>query len=140
MSRSDFPRKKRAVALHYGADDTAPVVVASGMGYLAEKMVDVAQANGVPVYEDDSLATVLTQLQLGQEIEARVIKIDKDVRRIGLSIKALEEGFNEEDLKAAGEEVSAALRPGEALGSVGTLIGNSLDGLDVLKDSKEDAE
>ncbi|MBO4914606.1 MAG: EscU/YscU/HrcU family type III secretion system export apparatus switch protein [Oscillospiraceae bacterium] len=68
MSRSEFQRKKRAVALHYGADDTAPVVVASGMGYLAEKIVDVAQANGVPVYEDDSLATVLTQLQLGQEI------------------------------------------------------------------------
>ncbi|MBR0280256.1 MAG: EscU/YscU/HrcU family type III secretion system export apparatus switch protein [Oscillibacter sp.] len=59
---------KRAVALQYGADDKAPVVVASGMGYLAEKIVDVAQENGVPVYEDDSLATVLTQLNLGQEI------------------------------------------------------------------------
>ena len=68
MSRSDFQKKKRAVALHYGDDDTAPVVVASGMGYLAEKIVDVAQTNGVPVYEDDSLATALTQLQLGQEI------------------------------------------------------------------------
>jgi len=59
---------KRAVALQYGADDQAPVVVASGMGYLAEKIVDVAQENGVPVYEDDSLATMLTQLNLGQEI------------------------------------------------------------------------
>ena len=68
MSKSDYLRKKRAVALHYGDDDTAPVVVASGMGYLAEKIVDVAQANGVPVYEDDSLATILTQLRLGQEI------------------------------------------------------------------------
>ena len=59
---------RRAVALQYGADDSAPVVVASGMGYLAERIVDVAQENGVPVYEDDSLATVLTQLNLGQEI------------------------------------------------------------------------
>lgn len=59
---------KRAVALQYGADDSAPVVVASGMGYLAERIVDVAQENGVPIYEDDSLATVLTQLNLGQEI------------------------------------------------------------------------
>ena len=59
---------KRAVALQYGVDDAAPVVVASGMGYLAEKIVDVAQENGVPVYEDDSLATILTQLNLGQEI------------------------------------------------------------------------
>lgn len=68
MSKSDFPRGKRAVALHYGDDDTAPVVVASGMGYLAEKIVDVARSNGVPVYEDDSLATILAQLKLGQEI------------------------------------------------------------------------
>jgi len=59
---------KRAVALQYGADDSAPVVVASGMGYLAERIVNVAQENGVPIYEDDSLATVLTQLNLGQEI------------------------------------------------------------------------
>lgn len=59
---------KRAVALQYGVDDAAPVVVASGMGYLAEKIVDVAQENGVPVYEDDSLATMLSQLKLGQAI------------------------------------------------------------------------
>ena len=71
MSKSEpklVPRGRRAVALQYGADDAAPVVVASGMGYLAEKIVNVAQENGVPVYEDDSLATILTQLNLGQEI------------------------------------------------------------------------
>ena len=60
--------KKRAVALQYGPDDPAPVVVASGMGYLAERIVSVAQENGVPVYEDDSLATILSQLNLGQQI------------------------------------------------------------------------
>ena len=67
MSRPDRP-KKRAVALQYGPDDPAPVVVASGMGYLAEKIVEVAQESGVPVYEDDSLATILSQLSLGQQI------------------------------------------------------------------------
>ena len=83
MSKSDPAeqplRKKRAAALHYGADDTAPVVVASGMGYLAEKIVDVAQANGVPVYEDDSLATILTQLQLGQEIPQELYQAIVDI-------------------------------------------------------------
>lgn len=67
-SQSGARRQKRAVALQYGPDDAAPVVVASGMGYLAEKIVDVAQENGVPVYEDDSLSTILSQLQLGREI------------------------------------------------------------------------
>lgn len=70
MSRSDGSRSGvgKAVALQYGAGDGAPVVVASGMGYMAEKIVEVAAENGVPIYEDNSLATILTQLQLGQEI------------------------------------------------------------------------
>ena len=59
---------KKAVALHYGAGDNAPVVVASGQGYLAEKIVETAADNGVPIYEDNSLSTILTQLQLGQEV------------------------------------------------------------------------
>ena len=63
-------------------------------------------------------------LALNQEIEARVIKIDSDERRIGLSIKALEEGFSEDDLKAASEEVSAALKPGEALGDMSKVFGD----------------
>lgn len=70
MSKYDTNRgpADRAVALKYDASDAAPVVVAAGMGYLAEKMVEVAADTGVPIYEDNSLATILSQLQLGQEI------------------------------------------------------------------------
>ena len=92
MSRSELPRKKRAVALHYGADDTAPVVVASGMGYLAEKIVDVAQENGVPVYEDDSLATILSQLRLGQEIPAELYQAIVDIYIYFLNFDASRRG------------------------------------------------
>lgn len=71
-SRSDQdgqrPGRQRAVALQYGVSDSAPVIVASGMGHLAEKILDVAHENGVPIYEDNSLATILSQLNLGQEI------------------------------------------------------------------------
>ncbi len=84
----------------------------------------------------DRVEKVKDKLALGQEIEARVIKIDRDERRIGLSIKALDEGFSEEDLKAASEEVSAALKPGEALGDMGQLIGDSLDSLDIMQKNK----
>lgn len=66
------PRK--AVALQYGAGSAAPVVVASGMGYMAERIVEVASDSGVPIYEDNSLATMLTQLQLGQEIPEELYK------------------------------------------------------------------
>ena len=70
MSRYNTPNPAgRAVALRYdGGNNSAPIVVASGMGYLAEKILEVASDNGVPVYEDNSLATMLSQLQLGQQI------------------------------------------------------------------------
>lgn len=70
MSKHNGNRKpaNKAVALQYGAGDAAPVIVASGMGYMAEKIVETAQEHGVPIYEDNSLSTILTQLKLGQEV------------------------------------------------------------------------
>ena len=65
---------KKAVALQYGPGDAAPVIVASGMGYLAEKIVATAADCGVPIYEDTSLATILSQLELGQEIPENLYK------------------------------------------------------------------
>lgn len=61
-------QQERAVALRYESENGAPVIVASGMGHLAEKMVEIATKAGVPVYEDNSLATILSQMQLGKEI------------------------------------------------------------------------
>lgn len=77
MSKSEQPQggAHKAVALQYGANAAAPVVVATGMGYLAEKIVEVAADNGVPIYEDNSLATVLTQLKLGQEIPEELYQV-----------------------------------------------------------------
>ena len=76
MSKSEQAQKpvKKAAALRYGEGDAAPVVVAAGMGYMAEKIVETAADSGVPVYEDNSLATILTQLKLGQEIPESLYK------------------------------------------------------------------
>lgn len=68
MSKSSEQSPRRAVALQYGLGQSAPVIVASGMGNMAEKIVEVATDSGVPVYEDNSLATVLSQMELGREI------------------------------------------------------------------------
>ena len=68
MSQYDTLEQK-AVALKYDeTQNSAPVIVASGMGYVAEKIVEIANDNGIPVYEDNSLATVLAQMKLGKEI------------------------------------------------------------------------
>ena len=67
MSQYDTLEQK-AVALKYDeTQNSAPVIVASGMGYVAEKIVEIANDNGIPVYEDNSLATVLAQMKLGKE-------------------------------------------------------------------------
>ena len=86
----------------------------------------------------DRVEKVKDVLNLGDDVEARVIKIDRDERRIGLSIKAMQEDYSEADLKAAGEEVSAALRPGEAMVDMGEVLGNSLAGFDALNNQDND--
>jgi flagellar biosynthesis protein len=67
-------KSQKAVALKYDGKDSAPVIVASGLGYMAEKIVEVANKSDVPVYEDTSLATLLTQLELGAKIPEEVYK------------------------------------------------------------------
>ena len=59
---------------------------------------------------EDHVTKVKDVLKIGQEIEARVIKVDKAERRIGLSVKAA--NYSEEDLK---KEAAAfdSLKPGE---------------------------
>ena len=41
----------------------------------AEKIVETAADSGVPIYEDNSLATILSQLQLGQEIPESLYQV-----------------------------------------------------------------
>jgi small subunit ribosomal protein S1 len=56
------------------------------------------------------VAKVKDVLKVGQEVEARVIKVDKLERRIGLSIKAA--NYTEEQLRKEAETFDT-LRPGE---------------------------
>ncbi len=80
MSEFDELMRQKAVALKYNPDKNgAPVIVASGMGYLAEKITETAMEAGVPVYEDDSLATLLTQLKLGAEIPRELYQAIVDI-------------------------------------------------------------
>ncbi len=80
MSQYDDLLNKKAVALRYDENkNAAPVIVASGLGYVAEKIVEIANDNGVPVYEDNSLATVLTQMELGTEIPEEVYQTVVDI-------------------------------------------------------------
>lgn len=66
---------RQAVALKYDeAQGSAPIIVASGLGHMAEKIVEIANEKDVPVYEDSSLASILSQLELGAQIPEEVYK------------------------------------------------------------------
>src|SRR5438046_5282522 len=59
---------------------------------------------------EEHVAKVKDVLKVGQEVEARVIKVDKAERRIGLSVKAA--NYSEEELRKESEAFDS-LRPGE---------------------------
>ncbi|WP_077612072.1 EscU/YscU/HrcU family type III secretion system export apparatus switch protein [Clostridium sp. Marseille-P2415] len=109
MSEFKNTLNKKAVALKY--DDTknsAPIIVASGMGYMAEKIIETANENGVPVYEDNSLATILTQLELGSQVPDELYQVIVDIYRYFLSyVPGTEEKQiteNPEEMREDGEE------------------------------------
>lgn len=66
----DSVREAVAVALKYAPENalSAPKVVASGRGALAEQILDLAFQHGVRVREDADLAEILGALDLDQEI------------------------------------------------------------------------
>ena len=61
---------------------------------------------------EERVEKIKDTLEIGQEVTARVIKIDKSDRRIGLSIKAAE--YDEDQLRREAEQLDQ-LKPGEDL-------------------------
>jgi flagellar biosynthesis protein len=75
MSNKEQEKPKSAVGIKYqqGEDgDKAPKVIAKGFGDLAEEIIALAKQNGVIIHEDEELAQLLNQMDLGQEIPANL--------------------------------------------------------------------
>ncbi|MBO9709392.1 MAG: EscU/YscU/HrcU family type III secretion system export apparatus switch protein [Caulobacter sp.] len=56
-----------AVALRYDEPD-APRVVATGRGWVGEKIIETAREHGVPLEENPALAQALSTIELEEEI------------------------------------------------------------------------
>jgi flagellar biosynthesis protein len=62
-------KRKKVAALKYKPkEDVAPKVVAKGSGWLADKILEVARANHIPLKEDRQLVEVLSAIDLNREI------------------------------------------------------------------------
>ncbi len=85
---SQYNNNRRAVALKYDPNkNNAPVVIASGSGYIADKVVSIAEESGVPVYRDDSLSVLLSQLEMGSEIPGELFGSIVDIYIYFLNFK-----------------------------------------------------
>src|SRR5437773_8661075 len=77
-----------------------------GLQHDIDGLVHISQVS------EERVDKIKNVLKVGQEVTARVIKIDKNDRRIGLSIKAA--NYSHEQLKAE-QAILDALKPGEDL-------------------------
>ncbi len=72
-------KQQKAVALSYEKEQGAPLVVASGQGAMAEKILSTARAAGVEVVADPDLVELLAGIPLGMEIPAELYQAVAEV-------------------------------------------------------------
>jgi flagellar biosynthesis protein len=76
MSRRKNKNLKSAVALKYQTDTgTAPKVTAKGEGLVAERIIELAKQNQVPIKEDPDLVQILSEVDINKEIPPSVYKV-----------------------------------------------------------------
>lgn len=79
-SQSKPDSEKKAVALNYDEDeDEAPRVAAKGEGRLAEKIIELAEREDVPLYEDEDLVELLYGLDLDEQIPPSLYEVVAEV-------------------------------------------------------------
>ncbi len=75
---SDF-MNKTAIALGYNEEDAAPRIIATGKGFLADKILKGAKQNQIPVHEDSRLAASLSNLDLGDYIPPELYEVVSEI-------------------------------------------------------------
>ena len=82
MEKQKMPedREKKAIALGYDRENmNAPRVLAAGQGYIARKILEMAEENNIPVEKDPVLAEALLCLDPGQEIPPELYQVVAEV-------------------------------------------------------------
>ncbi len=72
-------KQKQAIALEYDPSDYAPRVIASGSGHLAERIIDAAKKEDIPVHEDAKLAATLSKLDVGEAIPPELYEVVAEI-------------------------------------------------------------
>lgn len=84
--------RRKAAALKYEYNNDAPIITASGIGHIADKILEKADKNNVPIVYNKELTELLCNLDIGESIPdelyesvaqviAYITDIDKRVER-----------------------------------------------------------
>ena len=69
-------KKTSAVSIQYNKDEKgAPKVTAKGQGWVAEKIIAMAEEQNIPIKSDKDLMALLEKIDVGQEIPESLYKI-----------------------------------------------------------------
>ena len=60
-------------------ENRAPIVVAKGRGVIAEKIMEIARANNIPIREDADLVALLSKVDLMGEIPPELYRIVAEI-------------------------------------------------------------
>lgn len=89
-------KEKTAVAVAYTPGERAPKILATGKGEVAERIIETAKENEVPLYEDDKLASTLSRLDIGDmippelyDVVAQILVFVDDMDRLRGKVEAI---------------------------------------------------
>ncbi len=112
---SEDPWKSLASRYKVGEVVTGKVSKIASFGAFVQLDGEIDGLVHISQISNDRIAKVKDVLKVGQEVQARIIKIEQEERRIGLSIKAL--AYSDEQLEKERERMDLS-RSGEELGSM----------------------
>ena len=65
-------QRRKAAALKYEQNFDAPVVTAAGMGHIADKIIENAEDNEVPIVYNKELTDLLCNVDIGDSVPAKL--------------------------------------------------------------------
>ena len=67
---------KSAISLEYQKEiNSAPKITAKGEGWVAEKIIEIAQERNIPIRKDKDLLNLLSEIDVGREVPESLYKV-----------------------------------------------------------------
>jgi len=96
-TKENKPTVRTAAAITYDAEkNRAPEVSAAGRGTVAERIIEIARENGIPIKYDPDLVQILSKIKVGSEIP---VELYRAVAEILAYVYSLNENRRTDDIR-----------------------------------------